>query len=265
MKSARILRQKMASGQPVIGMLCTNHFWLQLIELGMTAGLDYLIVDLEHQDHGSTLVSDACMIGRLTDFPILIRPARTDRESIRLAVDAGACGLLCPMVNTVEQMNEIQAGVLMPPRGERRPGGLGNQWVQDFQYSTWKTEVEDDFIVWPQIESPQGLENCEQIALHPLCTALAIGPYDLSARLGCCWTPDDPLMVQAKQRLRNAADAAGKLLWMIGDGPTNVKLGYRLLCVAEPFYLLRAAVIKIVDETRANVASTDHSSKPFIP
>jgi hypothetical protein len=52
---------------------------------------------------------------------------------------------------------------------------------------------------------------------------------------------------------------------MIGDGPTNVKLGYRLLCVAEPFYLLRAAVTKIVDETRANVASTDHSSKPFIP
>ncbi len=48
MKSARVLREKMASGKPVIGMMCTNHFWLQLIELGMTAGLDYIIVDLEH-------------------------------------------------------------------------------------------------------------------------------------------------------------------------------------------------------------------------
>ena len=264
MQSARILRQKMASGQPVIGMLCTNHFWLQFIELGMTAGLDYIIIDLEHQDHGSTLVSDACMIGRLTNFPILIRPARTDRESIRLAIDAGACGLLCPMVNSVAQMDEIQSGLLMPPRGERRPGGLGNQWVSDFNYSTWKSEVEDDFIVWPQIESREGLENCEQIARQPLCTSLAIGPYGLSARLGCCWNPDDPLLVIAKQRLRDAADAAGKLLWMIGDGPANIKLGYRLLCVAEPFYLLRAAVTKIVEETRAG-ATTSVAAAAFVP
>ena len=115
MKSARVLREKMASGKPVIGMMCTNHFWLQLIELAMTAGLDYIIVDLEHQDHGSTLVSDACMIGRLTNFPVLIRPARTDRESIRLAVDAGPCGLLCPMVNTVDQMDLSDLTPLFSP------------------------------------------------------------------------------------------------------------------------------------------------------
>ncbi len=265
MKSARVLREKMASGKPVIGMMCTNHFWLQLIELAMNAGLDYLIVDLEHQDHGSTLVSDACMVGRLTDFPVLIRPARTDRESIRLAMDAGACGLLCPMVNNVEQMNEIQAGVFMPPRGERRPGGMGNQWVNDFHYATWKSEVEDDFLVWPQIESVQGLENCEQIARHPLCTSLAIGPYDLSARLGCCWNPGDPLLANAKERLRQAAAAAGKLMWMIGDGPTNVGLGYRLLCVAEPYYLLKGAVTKIVEETRSGANSSTKSPQSFVP
>jgi len=265
MKSARLLRDKMASGKPVIGMMCTNHFWLQLIELGMAAGLDYIIVDLEHQDHGSTLVSDACMVGRLTNFPVLIRPARTDRESIRLAMDAGACGLLCPMVNTIEQMDEIQAGVYMPPRGERRPGGMGNQWVSDFQYSTWKSEVEEDFIVWPQIESVLGLNNCEQIARHPLCTSLAIGPYDLSARLGCCWNPDDPMMVAAQDRLHKAATAAGKLMWMIGDGPTNVQLGYRLLCVAEPFYLLKAAVTKLVEDTRAGAANSTASPPAFVP
>lgn len=265
MKSARILREKIQSGAPVIGMMCTNHFWLQLIELGITAGLDYLIIDLEHQDHGSTLVSDACMTGRLTDFPILIRPPRTDRESIRLALDAGACGLLCPMVNTVDQMDEIQAGVLMPPRGERRPGGLGNQWVSDFQYSTWKSQFEDDVLIWPQIESPEGLANCEAIAKHPLCTSLAIGPYDLSARLGCCWNPEDQRMIAAKQRLRDAADAAGKLLWMIGDGPTNLRQGYRLLCVAEPFYLLKTAVSQIVNTIRSEDSSRQSPEPGFVP
>jgi len=254
MKSARILREKMASGQPVLGMLCSNHFWLQFIELGITAGLDYVIIDVEHHDHGSQLVADGCMVGRLTNFPVLIRPARTDRESIRLAVDAGACGLLCPMVNSVEQMDEIQSGIYLPPRGERRPGGQGNQWVSDYNYATWKTEVEDNFIVWPQIESLQGLENCEAIAKHPLCTALAIGPYDLSARLGCCWNSEDPRLLNAKVRLKKAAEAAGKLLWMIGDGPTNAGLGYRLLCIAEPFYLLQATVTKLVQATKAGAS-----------
>ncbi len=265
MKSAQILRQKMASGQPVIGMLCTNHFWLQFIELAMSAGLDYIIIDLEHQNHDAQMVSDACMVGRLTNFPILIRPARTDRESIRLAVDAGACGLLCPMVESVEQMNEIQQGVYMPPRGERRPGGFGNQWVSNFNYPTWKQEVEDDFIVWPQIESPKGLDNSEAIAKHPLTTALAIGPYDLSARLGCCWNPEDDRLVNAKARLKKSADAAGKLLWMIGDGPTSIKQGYRLLCVAEPFYLLKASVAKVVSETREGAKGADSAPKAFVP
>ena len=50
----------------------------------------------------------------------------------------------------------------MPPRRKRVPGGSGNYWVGDFRYETWKTGVEDDFIVLPQIESRAGLERLDE-------------------------------------------------------------------------------------------------------
>lgn len=55
--------------------------------------------------------------------------------------------------------------------------------------ATWKSEFEDDLVILPQIESIVGLENVNAIARHPLTTAIAIGPYDLSADLGVCWRP----------------------------------------------------------------------------
>ena len=122
MQSAINLKQKLDARQLTLGALITNHLWLEMIEIAQYAGLDYVIVDLEHTDHGGPLVTDACRLGRMTDFPVLVRPARTDRESVRLASDAGACGVLLPMIESVEQLDEACSGLLMPPRGERRPG-----------------------------------------------------------------------------------------------------------------------------------------------
>src|SRR5690606_6728580 len=128
-----------------IGLLVTNHFWIELLEIAKFAGFDFIIIDLEHINHGDALVADACRLGRLTDFPILIRPARTDTESVRLAMDLGPCGLMLPMIESAAQLDQVRDGIWMPPRGLRRPGGHGNWWVSDFNYETWKKEVEDNF------------------------------------------------------------------------------------------------------------------------
>jgi len=266
MKSATILRERLKKRQLTIGVLATNHMWLELIEIGVKAGLDYMIVDLEHVSHGDTLVADACRIGRMCDFPILIRPARTDRESVRLALDLGACGLLLPMIESAEQLDEVAAGALMPPRGERRPGGHGNWWVNNFNYDTWKRDVEDDWIILPQIESPKGVANASAIANHPLVTAMAVGPYDLSARLGVCWDPTAPVHKNAIQAIRDAADAAGKSMWMIGHGPDLVQRGFHFLCIAEPSNLLYAILKDSVAQLRqADPAAPPVQTEAFVP
>lgn len=241
MKSARILRKKIADSSAITtGIICTNHFRPAMVEMAMQAGLDYLIIDLEHVTHEAERVGEACAIGRRENFPILIRPPAADYTPVRMAMDLGPCGLLVPYVETPEDMREIRSAIYLKPRGRRRPGGFGNEWVEKVDYAAWKNEVEDHFIVMPQIESRIGLENVEIIADDEITTALAVGPYDLSADLGVCWDPDAPELQQALQAVREAGRAAGKNTWMIGDGPTLIERGFNFLCIAEPSLYLQA-------------------------
>ena len=263
MKSAAILKERLRRKQLTLGIIITNHLWLELLEVSKFAGVDYVIIDQEHVQHGDELVTDACRIGRMIDFPVLVRPARTDSEAIRLTIDTGCCGLLLPMINNAAQLDEVRRGLLMPPRGERRPGGHGNWWPADFNYASWKQTVEDDVIVLAQIESPEGVANAASIAAHELTTALAVGPYDLSLRLGVCWEPDHPKLQSALTSIKAAADGAGKPMWTIGDAQKLRDAGHYFLCIAEPMYLLRATLKGMVDKLRDGAEVTGEQA--FVP
>ncbi len=265
MKSAKLLRENIKNQTPTVGAIATFHLWIGLVEISQKAGLDYLIVDTEHQRFDDDLVANICAIGRMIDFPILIRPPSTEPTTIRLAVDKGPCGLLLPMVDNVASLEAVQEGAYMPPRGKRRPGGPGNRWVHDYQYSTWKQEVEDDLIILPQIESKEGLQNAGAIAAHPLTTALAIGPYDLSANLGVCWQPQDPVLLDAVERIRKAAAAVGKNMWMIGDGPNLRQRGFTFICISEPMLLLEESLKNLVRQTKEVGDSRPAATEVLLP
>lgn len=264
MKSAQILRQKINSDQIVTGALATFHFWPGLVEIARNAGMDYLIIDLEHLAHAMPDVATACDIGRLIDFPVLIRPPAAEMVPLRLAMDAGPCGMLVPYVEGPETMRVIRDAVLMKPRGKRRPGGPGNRWVPDYNYATWKREVESDFIIMPQIESRLGLSHVDTIARDPLTTAIAVGPYDLSADLGVCWDPASEPMVDALGRIRAAGRAAGKNMWMIGDPSKLVPAGFTFLCIAEPTMTMEGALKQAVAAAKSN-AKTKKPAKDDKP
>ncbi|MHB0939061.1 MAG: HpcH/HpaI aldolase family protein [Armatimonadota bacterium] len=263
MKTAQILREKINADRLTLGMIATFHVWPGIIETAMKAGLDYLIIDLEHVTWPADMVAHCCAQARMLDFPVLIRPPQAEMVPVRLAMDAGPCGLMIPYVQGVETMQTVQDACYMPPRGKRRPGGFGNFWVPDYNYETWVREVEDDFIILAQIENKVGLSNAEAIAAHPLTTAIAIGPYDLSADLGVCWQPDSPVLLDAVARIREAGRKAGKNMWHIGDGPTLVKQGFTFVCIGEPLMLMMKAMTDAVKDVRNNVAVAGDTKTPL--
>lgn len=263
MKTAKILREKINSGQLTVGMIATFHVWPGIVETAIKAGLDYLIIDLEHVTWPADMVAHCCSQGRLLDFPILIRPPQAEMVPVRLAMDMGPCGLMVPYVQGPDTMQTVQDAIYMPPRGKRRPGGFGNFWVTDYNYETWVREVENDFIILAQIENKVGLSNVEAIAAHPVTTAIAIGPYDLSADLGVCWEPDSTILQDAVARIREAGRKAGKNMWHIGDGPTLASRGFTFICVGEPLMLLQKAMTDAVSNVRSNVAAATDTTTPL--
>jgi len=250
MKPAIHLRERLNSDQLTLGVLLTQALSLELLEIAIEAGIDYVIVDCEHFDHGATRVAEVCAFGRRAGLAVILRPARSDPDSIRVAMDLGPCGLLLPMIESAAQLDGVLQGAYMPPRGRRRPGGPGNRWVRQYDYSVFKTEVEDHLIVIPQVESPEGLKNSDAIAAHPLTTALGVGPFDLSANLGVCWQPDHPKLCEALANLRQSAARAGKPFWMIGDSGQLTAQGYKFICMGEPMMLLQATLARMVSQLR---------------
>jgi 2-keto-3-deoxy-L-rhamnonate aldolase RhmA len=248
MKPAVELIQKINSDRITTGLLATDHIWPRLVEMCKLAGLDYLIVDREHGPHDDSAVAHACHIGRLLDFPVLIRTVSCEYDQVRRAIDLGPCGLMFPAAEDPQQLDMAREALYMPPRGRRRPGGWGNHWMSDYQYETWKTQFEDHLVILPQIETRRGLDNVAAIAGHELVTAIAVGPYDLSAELGCCWQPADARLQSALAQIRQAGRSVGKNMWMIGDGPTLAKQGYTFICVGEPSAVLAQRLAQIVAE-----------------
>lgn len=250
MKAGKILKQKIESETLTMGTLVTLNLTVGLIESSVNAGLDYMIIDLEHFTHDHQMVADCCAVGRLVGFPVLIRPPSVETTVLHLVMDLGPCGLLIPYMQSAAMMDQVRQSIYLPPRGNRRPGGPSVRGLSNHNYEAWKTEVEDDFIVLPQIENRVGLENAEAIAAHPLTTAIAIGPYDLSADLGVCWHPEDPRHKAAVLRIREAGRKAGKNMWHIGDATALVAGGFSFLCIAEPTHAMEAALKKMVQQAR---------------
>ncbi len=220
MEAARRLKARIQAHQITTGVLATDLLWPRLVEFLRLAEIDYLIADQEHGVHADALVAEVCALGRQLDFPVLIRPIDTEISTIRRAIDRGPCGLLLPTVESAAQLDRVRDSIWMPPRGHRRPGGPGNYWVDDFSYETWRRDVEDDFLLVPQIESLTGLERLDEIATHEITTAMGIGPYDLSMDLGVGAQMGHAKMKEEIARIRAAALRAGKSMWRIGHGPT---------------------------------------------
>ena len=248
LSSAISLKEKLASGNPVVGVMAVEHVWPMLVELCRDGGLDYLVIDCEHGCHTDEQVAHACQIGRLMGFPVLVRTISCELSVIGRTVDLGPCGLIVPCVETTQQLDQVRDGVLMPPRGKRRPGAYGNFWMKDFQYATWRDELEQHFIVIPQIESRIGLENLNEIAAHPLVTALGGGPYDLWVDLGIGWDPESPDHKASILRIREADDAVGKKVWMGCNVPALLAEGYTFVWMGSESSVLRDGFAQAIKE-----------------
>jgi 4-hydroxy-2-oxoheptanedioate aldolase len=252
MQAAITLREKIASGSLITGLLAIDHVWTDLVETSVGTGLDYLIVCLEHGPHSPDLVAEVCATGRRMNFPVLIRPRSNDYATLRHCIDLGACGFLLACVESAKDLDLVRDAIRLPPNGRRRPGGMGNRWVENLTAVEWKAGVEDHFIVLPQIETKVGLKNAKEIAAHEITTALAAGPYDLSAELGVCGQMSAPPLKAALQSLKRTATECGKGMWMIGSNVVElVNDGFTFLCIGEPTWILDAALREKVKQGRA--------------
>jgi len=179
-----------------------------VIEVLATSGLDFVVLDGEHSafDRGRL---DACLaVARALDFPALVRISSGSAENILMALDAGAVGVVVPHVDNVETAQAIAKAAHFG-RGGRGFAG-STRWAGFATRPMADVLAQDDqTIVMAQIEEPEGVEACEEIAAIEGIDALFAGPADLTVGYGHR-DQDNPDLPKALARVGAACSEAGK-------------------------------------------------------
>jgi 4-hydroxy-2-oxoheptanedioate aldolase len=162
--------------------------WLSLGSLYATrvmarVGFPWLTVDLEHSP--IDISQAASLFGAIAEaggVP-LARVPRGTHENIKRVLDAGAMGIVVPMVNTVEEARLAIAAAKYPPQGNRSIGGGLHALNFDATAGDYYKHANDEILVVLQTESPEGVDNAEAIYGLPGVDAIFVGPNDLTFQM----------------------------------------------------------------------------------
>ena len=177
-------------------------------EVMANQGWDSVTVDMQHG-----LVDDAAMVTMLqaistTSAGPIVRVPWLEPGALMKALDAGAYGVICPMINTREDAQKLVSFTHYAPRGTRSFGPVRASIYGGADYAQ---HANDTIVTFAMIETAQALDNLDDILSVEGLDAIYIGPSDLSLSLGCRPVFDDvdPKAAQAMDHILARALAHG--------------------------------------------------------
>jgi 2-dehydro-3-deoxyglucarate aldolase len=185
--------------------------WMQLpnssvAEMMGQAGYDWVAVDMEHGLISASQLPDLFRALELGNTLPLARLAQGAAKDCKQALDAGAGGVIVPMIKSAEQLIEIRNECRWPPSGSRGVGfSRANLFGKHFE--PYREEAQAPILV-AMIENISAVKNIDSIVQVEGLDALLIGPYDLSASMGMVAEFDRVDFSKTIDLIRDAANHA---------------------------------------------------------
>lgn len=238
------LKQKIAAGQLTIGSWITiGH--PTVAEIMAKAGFDWLVIDMEHSALSIAQCQELIRVIDLCGVPPLVRVGENQPLLIKQAMDAGAHGVIVPMVNSSQDAQQAVMSVKYPPVGKR---GVGLARAQGYgaSFQEYKKWQEKETIVIVQIEHIQAVENCFEILSVDGVDAFLIGPYDLSASMGIPGEFSDARVSAALQKVKDDSSRSNRKVvagyHVVSSNPglveEKIKEGYKFISFGVDFLFL---------------------------
>jgi len=250
---ANKLKARLAAGKA-----CVNG-WLAIpsgfsAEVMAGCGWDSITVDMQHgvQDYQSMVQCFQAM----DRFPItpLVRVPWNEPGIIGKALDGGAWGIVCPMVNNAAEAKALANAALYPPIGKRSNGPI--RAAAYGEASSYQSTANDEVLVIPMIETQEGIDNIDAILSVPGISAIYIGPSDMGFSLGLVPILDreEPLILGIYEKLLASCKKHGKFAG-IHNGTAAyaarmIGMGFRFVTIANDSGLMARAAKEAVMATR---------------
>jgi len=245
------IKKKINSGEITIGTWVTigNS---SIVEILCDAGFDWLTIDLEHNTINQENLRNLIIAGQAKNIPMFVRVPKNDEVFIKKALDAGADGLIIPMINSGQDALDAKNYSYYPPIGKRGVGlsraqGYGNNFDN---YIKWSSE---NLTIIAQIEHIDAINNLEEIVKVKEIDALMIGPYDLSASLGIPGKFDNQVVKDAldtfiSKSKKNTTSIGQHIVpleeWRFREA---VEKGYNFIAYGTDFQFLKCSIKSLKD------------------
>ena len=215
----RNIKQELRMGyRAVSGMVwCFAETFLPL--LYRNAGYDLLLIDMEHAPYSYETVRDLILASRQCGLTPFVRVPKADKECLQKVWDMGACGVAVPMVETAEQAKEIVRLSKYPPMGQKGMGAFVGSMDYDFGMDPVKfmEKSNDELFIVIQPETVKGVENIEAILSVEGIDGIMDGRFDLSTSLGIPTQFENPVYLQAREKVIRASASRGKMTICTAD------------------------------------------------
>jgi 4-hydroxy-2-oxoheptanedioate aldolase len=261
---ANHVRRRLAAGEPSVGT------WLSLpspevAEYVSRLGFDWLVIDAEHNPIDIRTLAQMFAAMAASNTAPMVRIPWNSAENFKRVLDAGAWGVVVPMVNSREEAEQAVSAARYYPDGTRSVGGGRFPMSFNATADEYRRNANDQILVVLQIEHIQGVENADAILSVPGVDACFIGPNDLAASmglgLGVPLESEDPRLMEAIAEIRNACVRNGVAPGIHTSGAAGVNQriteGFQFCALASELGYMLSGLredIAAVNWTRADAA-----------
>lgn len=252
------VKAALAAGQPQVGTwLSFGH--VHACRLMGRIGFPWLTLDMEHSPIDWSQA--AHVFGAIADAGCvpLARVPQGSFDYIKRVLDAGAMGIVVPMVDTVEEAKTAIAAAKYPPVGNRSLGGGLHSLNFDASAGDYYAKANDEILVVLQTESPTGVANAEEIYALPGVDAIFVGPVDLKARMRK--TVDEEVDPDALEEMLQKVLATGKKvgtpvglhLQTVDQVRHRIEEGWQFIAIGSELKMMVSEATRIVSELNLSV------------
>lgn len=223
---------------------------------------DSITIDMQHGMIGFSSVVPMLQAMHASNVVPLVRVPWLDAGPIMKVLDAGAYGVICPMINNRQQAERLVSYVRYPPDGRRSFGPTRALFSVGADYAKG---ANDEILCLAMIETAEAMENLEEIVSTPGVDGVYIGPSDLAlgignGRLAPHFDREEEEMVTAIRKIRAAAHAAGIRAALHCGTPEYaakaVGWGFDMVTVSSDVRLLSGAALDSVSRTRELIGAS---------
>jgi 2-keto-3-deoxy-L-rhamnonate aldolase RhmA len=248
-----------------------GHFIFEFATPGIghmlkNAGCDYVVFDMEHSAFGYETIKNCIRYAEAARLPAIVRTPSRDYDHIARACDAGAEGVMLPLVGSIAEAKFIVDSIKYYPQGHRGVAlGIAHDNFGSGPTAERLVAANKRTTIFAQIETGEGVENADAMAAMDGIDCLWIGHFDLSCSLGIPGDFAHPKFVAAVNTVVKAAKKHGKSLGRfvpdVATGLTLYEAGFDFISYAGDVWIYQAAVAAGIAGLRAGVVDAPKPKK----